>query len=83
MTERVTVELRAEAFNLLNQVVFGAPNMTLSSGQFGATTSQSNTPRRLPTAGEIDRVVENDGFSMGGFRCLYPWACSLHFQRAW
>ncbi len=33
-TDRVNVEFRGEAFNLLNQVVFGTPNTTLSSGQF-------------------------------------------------
>jgi hypothetical protein len=49
-TERVNVEFRAEAFNLLNQVVFGTPNTTLSSGQFGVITSQSNTPRQIQLA---------------------------------
>ncbi len=48
--ERVAVEFRAEAFNLLNQVVFGTPNMTLSSGQFGVITTQSNTPRQIQLA---------------------------------
>jgi Carboxypeptidase regulatory-like domain/TonB-dependent Receptor Plug Domain/TonB dependent receptor len=49
-TDRVKVEFRAEAFNLLNQVVFGSPNTTLSSGQFGVITSQSNTPRQIQLA---------------------------------
>jgi Carboxypeptidase regulatory-like domain/TonB dependent receptor/TonB-dependent Receptor Plug Domain len=49
-TARVKVEFRAEAFNLLNQVVFGSPNTTLSSGQFGVITSQSNTPRQIQLA---------------------------------
>ena len=49
-TERVKVEFRAEAFNLLNQVVFGSPNLTLSSGQFGVITSQNNTPRQIQLA---------------------------------
>ena len=35
LVERLTVEFRAEAFNLLNQVVFGTPNTTLTSNQFG------------------------------------------------
>ena len=48
--ERVKVEFRAEAFNLLNQVVFGSPNLTLSSGQFGVITSQNNTPRQIQLA---------------------------------
>jgi hypothetical protein len=49
-TDRVKVEFRAEAFNLLNQVVFGSPNLTLSSGQFGVITSQNNTPRQIQLA---------------------------------
>jgi hypothetical protein len=49
-TARVKVEFRAEAFNLLNQVVFGSPNLTLSSGQFGVITSQNNTPSQIQLA---------------------------------
>ncbi|RXH54724.1 TonB-dependent receptor [Granulicella sibirica] len=49
-TEKVALEFRAEAFNLLNQVVFGTPNMTLSSGQFGVISSQANTPRQIQLA---------------------------------
>jgi hypothetical protein len=49
-TDRVKVEFRAEAFNLLNQVVFGSPNLTLSSGQCGVITSQNNTPRQIQLA---------------------------------
>lgn len=44
---RVNAQLRAEAFNALNQVVFGSPNMGLASGQFGVISSQSNTPRDI------------------------------------
>ncbi len=50
VTERLQAELRAEAFNLLNQVVFGAPNRVLSSGQFGVISSQANTPREIQFA---------------------------------
>lgn len=49
-TEQVNVQFRAETFNALNQVVFGNPNMTLSSGQFGSITSQANTPRDIQFA---------------------------------
>lgn len=49
-TERINVQFRAEAFNLLNQVVFGNPNMTLTSGQFGVISSQANTPRDIQFA---------------------------------
>lgn len=45
--ERLTVEFRAEAFNILNQVVFGTPNTTLTSNQFGVISSQANTPRQI------------------------------------
>jgi hypothetical protein len=41
------MQVRAEAFNLLNQVVFAAPNVVLSSGQFGVISGQSNSPRTI------------------------------------
>ena len=50
VTEKLQAELRAEAFNLLNQVVFGAPNSVLTSGQFGVISNQANTPRELQFA---------------------------------
>jgi hypothetical protein len=34
----VNVQLRAEAFNLFNQVSFGPPTNTLTSGLFGQAT---------------------------------------------
>jgi hypothetical protein len=52
-TEKVNVQFRAEAFNLLNQVVFGNPNTVLSSGQFGVISSQANTPREIQFALKI------------------------------
>lgn len=48
--EKVNVQFRAEAFNLLNQVVFSSPNMVFTSGQFGVITSQANTPREIQFA---------------------------------
>ena len=45
--EHVTVTFRAEAFNILNQVVFGMPNTTLNSNQFGVISSQANSPRTI------------------------------------
>ncbi len=47
IVENLSMQVRAEAFNLLNQVVFGAPNVVLSSGQFGVISSQSNSPRTI------------------------------------
>jgi hypothetical protein len=37
-TERYRLQFRAEAFNLLNQVNFNNPNVTVSSGSFGKIT---------------------------------------------
>jgi hypothetical protein len=45
--ERVTAQLRGEAFNATNTVQFGLPNTTLNSNQFGRITSQANSPRQL------------------------------------
>ncbi len=48
--EKLTIEFRAEAFNILNQVVFGMPNENLASNQFGVISSQANTPREIQLA---------------------------------
>jgi hypothetical protein len=48
--EKLTLQLRAEAFNVFNRVQFGAPNAVLSSGQFGVISSQANTPRQIQFA---------------------------------
>ena len=48
--EYCRLQFRAEAFNLLNQVVFGTPNMTVSAAAFGQITGQSNTARQLQFA---------------------------------
>jgi hypothetical protein len=45
--ERLTIELRAEAFNLLNQVVFGMPGTGINSNTFGVISSQANGPRTI------------------------------------
>jgi hypothetical protein len=45
--ERLTVQFRAEAFNVLNQVVFGMPNGTLSNAAFGTITGTANSPRSI------------------------------------
>jgi len=47
MMERLSLQVRAEAFNVLNQVVFAAPNVVLTSGQFGVISGQSNSPRDI------------------------------------
>jgi hypothetical protein len=45
--ERFNLQLRAEAFNVLNRVVFRKPNTWVPAGEFGRTFGQSNQPRTL------------------------------------
>ncbi len=47
VTESIRVDLRAEAFNLLNRTVFALPNTNLDAGTFGVVTSQANSPRQM------------------------------------
>lgn len=48
--ESIHLQLRLEAFNLLNKVQFGVPNTTFGSSTFGYITSQANSPRNIQTA---------------------------------
>jgi hypothetical protein len=43
-------EFRAESFNLFNKVIFAPPNSSLGGTNFGAVTSQQNSPRQLQMA---------------------------------
>ncbi len=45
--EKRYFEFRAETFNIFNNVVFNVPNTDLSGTNFGAVTSQLNSPRQL------------------------------------
>ena len=45
-----TLELRLEAFNLFNRVVFGTGNTSLDSTAFGLVTNQANTQRQMQVA---------------------------------
>ncbi|MEJ7608397.1 MAG: hypothetical protein WKF37_19545 [Bryobacteraceae bacterium] len=48
--ENYSFQFRAEAFNLANHPVFGAPANTVGAGNFGVVTSQANSPRQLQMA---------------------------------
>jgi Carboxypeptidase regulatory-like domain/TonB dependent receptor len=45
--EKLAVEFRVEALNVLNQVTFAAPNTSPTSTSFGQVTAQMNVPRRM------------------------------------
>ncbi len=47
LNDRVKLVIRAEAFNLLNNVQFGDPNLSSASALFGVITTQANSPRLL------------------------------------
>lgn len=51
--DRITGELRVEAFNLLNHPVFGNPNQTPTSSSFGLITSQAGESRTLQVSAHI------------------------------
>ena len=45
-----TLELRVEAFNLLNNFNWGNPGTNLDAGTFGRITSQAGSPRIMQFA---------------------------------
>ncbi len=45
--EKMNLQFRTEFFNAFNTVRFGSPNTTVTSGAFGAITSQANAPRQI------------------------------------
>ncbi len=48
--ERFNVQLKVEAFNVLNRVQFGGPGTTFGSSTFGVISTQANTPRQVQAA---------------------------------
>ena len=53
MGERAYLQIRAEAFNLLNHPTFSAPSTTANSSGFGTITAQANRPRTLQLGARI------------------------------
>jgi hypothetical protein len=47
ITERFRLDLRGEAFNLLNRTVFNEGNRNINSNSFGVVTGQVNNPRSM------------------------------------
>jgi hypothetical protein len=57
VSERATLQFRAEMFNVFNRVVFGAPDTNFNdvvTGGFGKVTSQFNAPRVIQFALRMD-----------------------------
>jgi hypothetical protein len=48
--EKVRLQLRGEAFNLTNSVLFALPNTTFNTSAFGVISSQGNAPRQIQLA---------------------------------
>ena len=47
MTDALRMDVRIEAFNLLNRIVWGAPNTDFNNTNFGLITSTANSPRQM------------------------------------
>lgn len=47
VTERLRIDLRGEAFNLFNRVIFGTGSTNLNANNFGQVLNTANTPRQM------------------------------------
>ncbi len=45
--ERLRIDLRGEAFNIFNRVIFGTGSTNLNAGTFGVVANQGNDPRQM------------------------------------
>ena len=45
--QKTRLEFRFEVFNLLNRTIWGTPDSTITSANFGLVTSQANLPRQI------------------------------------
>jgi hypothetical protein len=60
LTERISIRLRADAFNAFNRAQYGAPNSDLSQGNFGiitTTISQYATGRGTPREFQLSAKI--------------------------
>lgn len=53
ITENTRIDLRGEAFNLLNRTIFAVGSTNLNTNDFGQITAQANSPRQLQVALKI------------------------------
>jgi hypothetical protein len=53
LTERVAFELRMEAYNLTNSIMWGNPSTSVTSSLFGRITGQANRGRELQYCGRL------------------------------
>ena len=47
ITEKTRIDLRGEAFNILNRTIFATGSTNLNSSTFGQVISQNNDPRQM------------------------------------
>ena len=47
MTSQLRLDVRMEAFNLFNRVVWGEPNTDFNNNNFGLITATANSPRQM------------------------------------
>ena len=50
ITEKIKLQIRAEAFNAFNRVQFAIPNTSINSTAFGVISGQQNIPRNIQLA---------------------------------